>query len=169
MYTQRHSQAAPRGRSGGEAALQGAATSLAKNERASWLKSILALRLASHRNKVDAVSVAASVREVVAKVSTVNRHALAVLETPHIVPHDLLVSERRPPVRLGLGNELLECPATQRLSGGALLRRGWHGLCGTCDNLCKVPGQEGGVGVGGGKRQDLPRGAMKRGLPVTES
>lgn len=125
VCTPRRRQAAPSGRSGVVAALQAAATSLAEEERACWLKSILTLRLASNRNKVDAVSVAASVRKVVAKVGSINRHALAVLETPYIVPHDLLVSERRPTVRLGLGNELLERPAAQRLSAGAFLPREW--------------------------------------------
>ena len=65
------------------------------------------LGVAGHGDEVDAVAVA-SVREVVAEVRAIDRHALAVAEAADVVPVDLLVAERRPAVRLGLGDELLE-------------------------------------------------------------
>lgn len=77
------------------------------------LASILALRLAGDGDEVDTVAVAAPVRQVVAQVRAVNGHALAILETPHVVPHHLLIPERRPSVRLRLGHELLECPVSR--------------------------------------------------------
>eukprot|EP00619_Florenciella_sp_RCC1007_P011265 CAMPEP_0205908434 /NCGR_PEP_ID=MMETSP1325-20131115/3214_1 /ASSEMBLY_ACC=CAM_ASM_000708 /TAXON_ID=236786 /ORGANISM="Florenciella sp., Strain RCC1007" /LENGTH=104 /DNA_ID=CAMNT_0053274635 /DNA_START=252 /DNA_END=564 /DNA_ORIENTATION=- len=64
---------------------------------------VLLLRPASHRDQVDAVAVALAVGQVVTKVGAVQAHRLAVGEHPHVIPDRLLVAERRPSMRLGLG------------------------------------------------------------------
>ena len=54
---------------------------------------------ARHRDQVDAVPVAFSVRQVVAEVRAVNADALAVGQAADEVPIDLLIAERRPALR----------------------------------------------------------------------
>jgi hypothetical protein len=52
--------------------------------------------------------VALLVRQVVTEVRSSERHCLTIRQTSHVVPHDLVVSERRPPVRHGLLQELVK-------------------------------------------------------------
>ena len=61
-------------------------------------------------DEVDAVAVASTIREVVAEVSAVHAHGLAVGKTSHQIPVDLLVPERRPPVGHGFFDELGKGP-----------------------------------------------------------
>ena len=64
--------------------------------------------------EVDAVAVAGAVGDVVAEVGAVDRDALAVGQDAHVLPHHLLVAERRPPVRVRLARKLLEAAAHRR-------------------------------------------------------
>ena len=65
------------------------------------------LRTASHRNQVDAVPVALAVREIVAQMSAIKAHRLSIRQASHVLPNNLLVSERWPSVLHALFNKLL--------------------------------------------------------------
>ena len=45
---------------------------------------------------------------------TINAHSLSIVEAAHVLPHDLLVAETRPPMPFRLCDELLQRAATRR-------------------------------------------------------
>ena len=84
-----------------------------------WNISACRTSVISHRtprdgHKVDTVSIAFSVRKVVAEMGSRKTHRLTILEAPHILPDHLLISEARPTVRLGLLQEFFHRSPTRR-------------------------------------------------------
>eukprot|EP00982_Pelagococcus_subviridis_P015408 31398-Pelagococcus_subviridis.AAC.3 len=65
-------------------------------------------------HEIDAVPVPRSIGEVVPEVRPVHGHRLPVLQASNVLPDDLLVPERRPPVRPRLLLERLERPPSRR-------------------------------------------------------
>mmetsp|Transcript_47817 Transcript_47817/g.104089 ORF Transcript_47817/g.104089 Transcript_47817/m.104089 type:complete len:263 (+) Transcript_47817:118-906(+) len=84
-------------------------------------RSLCSCSLPSHRDEVDAVAVAASIRDVVAEVRAVNRDTFAVGKATDILPDNLGVSEGRPAMDFGLLLERLK-RATPRSDEEGLAR-----------------------------------------------
>jgi hypothetical protein len=61
-------------------------------------KSTLVFAAARNTDKVDTVSIAKCVRDIVAQVTTINTDTLAILKTPDIFPDHFRVSKRWPPM-----------------------------------------------------------------------
>eukprot|EP00325_Prymnesiales_sp_UTEX-LB-985_P029512 CAMPEP_0174718888 /NCGR_PEP_ID=MMETSP1094-20130205/30274_1 /TAXON_ID=156173 /ORGANISM="Chrysochromulina brevifilum, Strain UTEX LB 985" /LENGTH=187 /DNA_ID=CAMNT_0015919097 /DNA_START=160 /DNA_END=724 /DNA_ORIENTATION=- len=76
---------------------------------------------ASHRDKVDAVAIAHVIWQIVAQVCAHCGDRLTFLKDAHIVPHDLGIAKRRPPVRARLFEEVLDAAPhwryVERLAG----------------------------------------------------
>ena len=67
----------------------------------------LLLGLSRHTNKIDAISVARLVRQIVSKVCSGVRDAFSILQTSHVIPHDFFVAKAGPTMTGTFGQEFL--------------------------------------------------------------
>ena len=68
--------------------------------------------MAGDGDKVNAISVALTIWEIMTQMSSVSAHRLSIWHGDHVLPNNLFISERWPSVLSTLSNELFDCSAS---------------------------------------------------------